>query len=104
MLMYNVVFAPKTYLPFYMYYITTDKSTTNNKRKILGYLPTGIDTTYRRCRVSTITMMEHINILGKTKRYDVIQAALLTSPHHHVTNADSYNIQKTLTRCKVRDQ
>ena len=94
-LMYKVVFAPETYVPYYHYYLITS----NSKRpKILGYLPAGIDIVYRKTNVSTIVMMQQITHLASASRYDIIKSALLKSiPCEPLNKTNFYIIQKYLT-------
>jgi hypothetical protein len=102
MLMYKVVFAPETYVPYYHYYLITS----NSKRpKTLGYLPAGIDIMYRKTNVSTIAMMQHITQLASSSRYDIIKSALLKIiPRESLNKTDFYIIQKYLTHSLVSFQ
>jgi len=94
-LMYKVIFANKTYLPYYHYYLASSK---NKSIKSLGYLPTGIDTTYRKYHVSTIIMIQAITQLASNSRYDVIKNALLSNiSEDPLRKHDLYSLQKKLT-------
>lgn len=91
-LMYKVVFTP-TYVPWYHYYIQTP-----HRNISLGYLPAGIDTTYRNQHISTITMMQFINNSFAIQPMALKHYLLKTLPNTTISNKQLYNIQKHLSK------
>ena len=74
------------YEPYYKY---------ASKRTTLGYVPAGIDFTYRRKRISTIHIMQLLHAILPS-RFKEVQEILPKKPTVNISHKELYQIQHAL--------